>query len=37
MDLAFWLTIAAAILCVAVAIYGESKKEPTGCMFHSPV
>lgn len=26
MDLAFWLAIAAAILCVAVAIYGESKK-----------
>lgn len=27
MDLAFWLAIAAAILCVAVAIYGESKKD----------
>ncbi len=27
MDLAFWLAIAAAIRCVAVAIYGESKKD----------
>jgi hypothetical protein len=27
MNLAFWLAIAAAILCVAVAIYGESKKD----------
>lgn len=28
MDLAFWLAIAAAILCVAaIAIYGESKKD----------
>ena len=27
MDLAFWLAIAAAILFVAVAIYGESKKD----------
>lgn len=27
MDLAFWLAIAAAILCAAVAIYGESKKD----------
>lgn len=27
MDLAFWLAIAAAILGVAVAIYGESKKD----------
>jgi hypothetical protein len=27
MDLAFWLAIAAAILCVAVAICGESKKD----------
>ncbi len=27
MDLAFWLAIAAAVLCVAVAIYGESKKD----------
>lgn len=27
MDLAFWLAIAAAILCVAVAIYGENKKD----------
>ncbi len=27
MDLTFWLAIAAAILCVAIAIYGESKKD----------
>lgn len=27
MDLAFWLAIAAAILRVDVAIYGESKKD----------
>lgn len=27
MDLAFWLAIASAILCVDVAIYGESKKD----------
>ena len=26
MDLAFWLAIAAAILCAAIAIYSESKK-----------
>lgn len=30
MDLAFWLAIAAAILCVAVAIYGESKRIKIG-------
>ena len=27
MALAFWLAAAAAILCAAVAIYGESKKD----------
>ena len=27
MDLAIWLAIAAAILCVAVAINGECKKD----------
>ena len=27
MDLAFWLAIVAAILCVVIAIYGESKKD----------
>lgn len=27
MDLAFWLAIAAAVLCAAIAIYGESKKD----------
>lgn len=30
MDLAFWLAIAAAILCVDVAIYGESKRIKIG-------
>ena len=27
MDLTFWLAVAAAILCAAIAIYKESKKD----------